>query len=428
MTDQKGVNQGKIPQRRWLHIIPPAILVYIFSFMDRTNIGFAMAGGMSEALHMTAAITGLAAGIFFVGYLFLQVPGGQLAEKGYAKVFITICILAWSVISILTGFVQNAMQLLIVRFLLGVVEGGVWPAVLVIISHWFPQEERGRANSYFIMEVAIASIITGPISGWLVTAYGWRFLFIIEGIISLFLIAVWWPLIDENPQKAKWISEAERNYLVKALAEEQVAIQKEDSNQVSFKQLLSNGTMWKLVLIYFASNTGLYGFAMWLPTILQNLTSSGMTQIGFLSTVPYFACMLGLYLFGKVSDESGNRKKYVAIPLTGFALCFLASSLLRDSTWISFAFLVGCGLFLQAASGSFWTIPTILFPARVVGGSMGMINALGNLGGFFGPFIVGFLTIQFMNVYIGTYFISATLLAGALITLTLPRKTEHKGQ
>lgn len=220
-----------------------------------------MAGGMSAELNMTASISGLAAGIFFIGYLFLQVPGGDLAERGYAKKFIAICILLWSGISIVNGFVESVTQLLIVRFILGFVEGGVWPAVMVIISHWFPQKERGLANSYFIMVLAISSIVTGPISGWLVTMFNWRYLFIIEGCVSLLLILAWWPLIDENPQSAKWLSKEERDYLVTTLAEEQKNISK-DAGHVSFKQMIGHLDMWKLILIYFASTVGLYGFAM----------------------------------------------------------------------------------------------------------------------------------------------------------------------
>lgn len=415
-----------IPSKRWIHIIPPTILVYIFGFMDRTNIGFAMAGGMSETLHMTATLSGLAAGIFFIGYMVLQVPGGALAESGHAKKFIAVSILAWSFMCVLLGFVDTAVHLLILRFLIGVAEGGVWPAILVVISHWFPASERGRANSYFIMNIAIASIITGPISGWLVTAYSWRSVFIVEGLISFLLIFIWWPLISESPAKAKWISKEEKEYLETTLAAEQRELNKGTSNSVSFRDILGSLNMWKLIFIYFAYQTGIYGFAMWLPTIIRDLTSSGMTSIGFLSTIPYFACIVGLYVFGHLSDKSGNRKKYVALPLLGFAVCFLASALLREYTWLSFLFLVGCGLFLQCASGIFWTIPTMLFPAKVAGGSLGIINALGNLGGFVGPFIVGWLTTQFMSIFAGIYFLAAMLLVGFLITLTLPKKTEGK--
>ncbi|WP_200880757.1 MFS transporter [Thermoactinomyces daqus] len=210
-----------LPNRRWLRIIPPAILVYIVAFMDRTNIGFAMAGGMDRELGMTTSLSGLAAGIFFVGYIILQVPGGIIAEKGSAKKFIAWTIIAWGTLATVTGFVQNATQLMILRFLLGVAEGGVWPAILVIISHWFPNEERGRANAFFMMNIAIASIITGPLSGWILSIWNWRMVFIIEGIISLALIFVWLPLISDRPQDAKWISEQERDYLVKRWRTEQ---------------------------------------------------------------------------------------------------------------------------------------------------------------------------------------------------------------
>ena len=147
-----------LPQARWWRIIPPAMLVYIFSFMDRTSTGFAIAGGMEKDLSLSASMAGLVAGIFFIGYVILQAPGGHWAEHYSAKKFIGVSILVWGGLTILCGFTQNALQLLIVRFLVGVAEGGVWPAMLVILSHWFPDKERGRANAFFIMNIAVASI------------------------------------------------------------------------------------------------------------------------------------------------------------------------------------------------------------------------------------------------------------------------------
>ena len=419
-------NIESIPAKRWVRIIPPAILVYIFGFMDRTNIGFAMAGGLSEELQMTATLSGLAAGIFFIGYMVLQVPGGHIAETGSAKKFIAVSILAWSAVSVSLGFVQSATQLLVLRFLVGVAEGGVWPAILVIISHWFPASERGRANSYFIMNVAIAAIITGPVSGWLITNFGWRSVFIVEGGISFLLIFIWWPLISNRPSEAKWISKEEREYLENELTKEQEALNKENDIPTSLGTILKNINMWKLIFIYFFYEVGNYGFAMWLPTILKGLTNSGMTSVGFLSTVPYFAFIAGLYAIGYLSDRSGNRRKYVAIPLLGFAVCFLCSALLKEYTWIAYAFLCGCGFFLQSAAGVFFTLPTMLFPSKVAGDSIGIINALGNLGGFVGPFIVGWLTTQFMTVYAGVYFLVVMLMLGFILTLTLPDKTAGK--
>jgi MFS family permease len=416
-----------IPTARWWRIIPPTILVYIFSFMDRTNIGLAMAGGMNESLGLTASMSGLAAGIFFIGYLVLQVPGGHIAEHGSAKKFIAGTIFVWGGLSMLCGFVQNPTQLLIIRFLLGVAEGGVWPATLVILSHWFPNEERGRANAYFIMNIAIASIITGPLSGWIISSYGWRWVFIIEGIMSILLIFVWWPLISDRPDDAKWISAEEKEYLVTKLREEQeVLIEQNPAKKATYGQIFSDINMWKLILIYFFYQTGIYGFAMWLPTLLKGLTNTGMTNIGLLSMFPYIAMIAGLYWFAQLSDRSMNRRRYTALPMLGFAVCFFASTLFTAQIWLSFAFLVACGLFMQSASGIFWTIPPILFPAEVAGGARGIINALGNLGGFIGPFAVGWLREVFNSYDAGIYFLVVALAAGFLLTLSLPEKTTGK--
>ena len=412
-----------IPNARWWRIIPPAILVYIFSFMDRTNIGFAMAGGMNEALDMTASFSGLAAGIFFIGYIVLQIPGGHIAEHGSAKKFIAWTIAAWGGLSILCGFVQTSTQLLVVRFLIGVAEGGVWPAVLVIISHWFPNEERGRANAYFIMNIAIASIITGPLSGWIISNFGWRWVFIGEGLLSLLLIFVWWPLISDRPEDAKWITPEEKEYLTVKLREEQAALTNQTLVKASYKQIFSDNNMWKLIFIYFFYQVGIYGFAMWLPTLLKSITNSGMTSVGMLSTFPYFAMIIGLYVFAQLSDRSMNRRRYTAMPMFGFAVCFLLSTVFKADVWISFAFLVGCGLFMQSASGIFWTIPPILFPAEVAGGARGIINALGNLGGFIGPFAVGWFRTTLDSYDAGIYFLVIALAAGFLLTLSLPEKT-----
>ena len=174
-----------IPRQRWLRIIPPILITCIISYMDRVNIAFAMPGGMDADLGISATMAGLAGGIFFIGYLFLQVPGGKIAVHGSGKKFIGWSLVAWAVISVLTGLITNQYQLLALRFLLGVAEGGMLPVVLTMISNWFPDAERGRANAIVIMFVPIAGIITAPLSGWIITVLDWRWLFIIEGLFSL---------------------------------------------------------------------------------------------------------------------------------------------------------------------------------------------------------------------------------------------------
>lgn len=411
--------ERSIPRARWLRIIPAAILVYIFSFMDRTNISFAMAGGMNEALGLTAQGAGLAAGIFFIGYVCLQMQAGHWAERGNAKQFIGISILFWGGLSVLCGFVRTPTELLVVRFLTGVAEGGVWPAMLVIISHWFPNEERGRANACFVMNIAIASIITGPLSGWIVGEYGWRWVFIGEGLLTLVLILIWYPLIANRPEDAKWLSAAERDYIVSRLAAERA----HHTGAVSYRAVLRERNLWKLVALYFFYQVGIYGFAMWLPTLLKGLTSEGMAGVGLLSAAPYVAMIGGVLLFGYLSDARGNRRLYVALPILGFAVCFLASTLVAENIWLSYAFLVACGFFMQSASGVFWAIPPMLFAPEVAGGVRGVINALGNLGGFIGPFAVGALRAATSNYDVGIYFLTLMLMAGFFVALRLPLVT-----
>nr|WP_284708146.1 MFS transporter [Sporomusa sphaeroides] len=407
-------------------------MVYIFSFMDRTNLGIAVAGGMSESIGMTASMAGMASGIFFFGYLLLQIPAGHLAEKGSAKKFIAITIAIWGGLSVLTGFVTEVWQLMVIRFLLGVSEGGVWPAMLVMLAHWFPPEERARANAFFIMNLAIACIITGPLSGWIIEQWGWRSVFFVEGVLSIALIFVWWPLIADRPENAKWISPAERDYITRKIQEEHAAV-KSEHGPVSYKSILKDVTLWKLSYIYFGYQVGIYGFIMWLPTILKTLTKGGIAQVGYLSALPYIIALPGLYLFGAWSDKSGDRKPYVALPALGGAICLILSVVFKDQIWISFGWLCAYGFFWQAYQGPFWTLPPMFFPPEVAGGARGIINALGNMGGFVGPFAVGWIVTTWGSMDIGVYVLAFFYITATLLTYTLPtqkkRLIDHnKGQ
>ena len=411
----------KIPQKRWFRIIPPIIIVYIVGFMDRTNIGFAIAGGMSQDLAMSASVTGLAAGMFFIGFLFLQVPGGIIAERKSGKKLIIYAIILWSIIATLGGFVRNVNELLIVRFLLGVGEGCVLPCLLTMLSHWFPNEELGRANALCIMNVPIASIITGPLSGFILTHFNnWRYVFIIEGLISILVLLVWIPMMSDRPDDAKWISKEEKDYINQKMLEQKENLKSKITKKVSLKDLLHNKNMWKLILLNLFYQTGIYGFSLWLPTTIKNLTNSGMGMVGILSIFPYIGTIIGLYVFANLSDKSNNRRKYIIIPLLSFALCLYLSVTFQQHIWVSFAFLVGCGVFLQAAAGVFWTIPPTLFSGEVAAASRGIINALGNLGGFLGPYIVGWF-IQKYSHNAGIYFLVCSLITASLITLSLPK-------
>lgn len=261
---------NKIPKARWLRVITPILIACIISFMDRVNISFAMPGGMDAELGITASMAGLAAGIFFIGYLFLQVPGGSLAVHGSGRKFIACSLIAWAVISILTGFITNQYQLLFLRFALGVAEGGMLPVVLTMVSNWFPDKERGRANAYVLMFAPLGGMITAPLSGLILDTLDWRWLFIIEGALSFVVMLFWWFTISDRPEEAKWLSERERDYLVTELNREREALKAlAPVNNAPLKEVFRNKSIVKLIIINFFYQTGIYGYTLWLPTILK---------------------------------------------------------------------------------------------------------------------------------------------------------------
>ncbi|WJV54360.1 MFS transporter [Prodigiosinella aquatilis] len=416
--------QNTIPHHRWLRIIPPILITCIISYMDRVNIAFAMPGGMDQELGITASMAGLAGGIFFIGYLFLQVPGGKIAVHGSGKNFIGWSLVAWAIISILTGLATHAWQLLTLRFALGVAEGGMLPVVLTMISNWFPDKERGRANAIVIMFVPIAGIVTSPLSGWIIATLDWRWLFIIEGLLSIVILTLWMLTVSDRPQEARWITPAEKNWLIRVLEEEQHTITSNNIKNASLGTVLSEPIIWQLIVLNFFYQTGIYGYTLWLPTILKGLTHSGMEKVGMLAILPFVGAMLGMYAISLLSDRSGKRKVFISLPLLGFALCMLLSVVLKQHIWWSYAALVGCGVFLQAAAGVFWTIPARLFNAELAGGARGVINALGNLGGFCGPYAVGLL-ITYYSKDAGVYCLALSLAVAALLALLLPARCDQ---
>jgi MFS family permease len=419
-----------IPNKRWVRIIPPTIVIYIIAYMDRMNISFAIAGGMNKSLGLSMTSSGLAAGIFFFGYLLLQLPAGHIAEHGSARRYILWTIVGWGGISLLTAFVQNAWQLVGMRFLLGVAEGGIYPAILTIISNWFPTKETGRANAFFLMSLPLSTLITNPVSGWIVANSDWRWLFIMEGCVSLALICVWLPLISDHPEQAKWISKEEKEYLVETLraekAKRQIAFNLASAGGWSYKNLFADKNLWLMVMLFICYTSGQYGYSIWLPTLVRNLTGKSLAIVGWLTALPFVSALAGLYLFGALSDKTRNPRLCTALSLGGFGIFFWFATLFPGQVWLSFALLVLTGVFTKSMQGPFWAMPALLFPPGFSGGTRGVLNALGNLGGFVGPFLFGWLATFTGNMKFGIYGLAFLLLLGSAITMCLPSVTAGK--
>ncbi|MEG3111702.1 MULTISPECIES: MFS transporter [unclassified Pantoea] len=411
---------NKIPGTRWLRVIAPILITCIISFMDRVNISFALPGGMEQDLAITSQMAGIASGIFFIGYLFLQVPGGRIAVNGSGKRFIAWSLIAWMVVSIATGFVTNHYQLLALRFVLGVSEGGMLPVVLTMVSNWFPEKELGRANAFVMMFAPLGGMLTAPVSGMIINMADWRWLFIIEGLLSAVVLLVWLLVISDRPEEARWLPEREREYLIEALSRERAARQsKQPVSKAPLKDVFRNKGLMKLVALNFFYQTGDYGYTLWLPSILKNLTGANMANVGLLAVLPFVATMVGIYLISLFSDRSGKRRMWVMISLFCFAAALLASVILRNHIVAAYIALVVCGFFLKAATSPFWSIPGRIASPEVAGSARGVINGLGNLGGFCGPYLVGIM-IYLYGQNVAVCALAASLVIAGLISLSLP--------
>jgi sugar phosphate permease len=394
---------------RWTRVLGYLLALYIINFIDRNNIGFAVIGGMNKDLHIGNAEAGLSGGIFYLGYILLQIPSGILVEKYDAKTLIMLFSVAWGVVAAATGLVQNGTELLILRFLLGLIDGGVWTMILVVLARWFPGQERATANSIWLTCLPLSFIIMGPISSLLLSTFDWRALFIIEGIPAICLGLLYFARSASRPEDAAWLQPNERARILAEEATQRGGVARGASLAAIFDRrvLLMSAT-------YCFWLVGAAGLFMWVPAIIKSLTNNGVVATGLLSTLPYIAAFVGLLVIGRVSDRTGQRARFVSVSLFGLGL-FLLLSVLVHGAVLSLAFLTCAGFFLFAPHAPFWAIPAELFAAERRGAAMGMISVIGNIGAFTGPYVVGYVREQTGSFMIGALILVGSLWVGALL-------------
>jgi|SRR5215469_5665018 len=373
-------------EQRWLRILSVSFVMYTISYIDRTNVSMGLPA-MSAELHMDPRQAGDAVGIFFWGYLLLQMPAGHLAQHWSAKRVVAILLVAWGLCSVATGLVQTATQFWVMRLVLGLAEGGVWPAVLVLVAHWFPRAERARANAYWMMCLPLSVVISSPLSGWLLMHWNWRVLLIVEGALPFAWLLVWLMTIDDFPKQAKWISTEEREYLEKTLAIE--AADTKPQVRVSYMAALLSPQVLILTVIYFLRNFGSYGSLFWLPTAIGKAKKLSDLTLGNVITIPYVLAAILMVIAAKSSDKTGERRAHMSLTFIVSGASFLGALVTQGSPFLSFSLISLAVAAVYASLGPFWALPTETLPPKVVATAMGLINAIGNLGGYFGPVVVG---------------------------------------
>ena len=416
------MNAATVPQQRWLRIIPPALIMYTISYVDRTNISLGLdpkISTMMRDLGMDPKIAGEAAGIFFIGYILLQLPGGHLASHWSARKVVSLCLVAWGLCAVGCGLTQNYRQFEVMRFLLGVAESAVFPATLVLLANWFPRAERARANSAWMLCQPLAVAASAPITAKLLDVYGWRQMLVLEGLLPFLWLPVWWFSIRDHPREAKWISVEEKNFLETTLKKE--AEQRElPQPKASWFAVLAQPSLFVMIAICFLFNCAAYGC---MTFFTDRLKDQGFTklQYGFLFAVPYIVTAGAMTLTSWHSDKKHERRGHAAVVYVVTGVSLILSVMLSGHFWLSYVLLCLAIPGPFAALAPFWAIPTETLPSNVVGLAMGCVNAFGNVGGFAGPFIVGWVLKEYHSTALAFNALGVALLLCAALAFLLPK-------
>ena len=374
---------------------------------------------MLRDLAMDDRMKGQAAGIFFLGYALLQAFGGHLANRWSAKKLVSLCLIFWGVCAIGCGLAKTFTQFEGARFLLGIAESSVFPAIVVLLAHWFPRAERARANAAWNLCQPLAVAASAPVTGWLLGAYGWQTMLILEGILPFVWLPIWWFLISDHPRDAKWISPAEREFLETTLQRE--AAELEPPQKISVWEWFLRWEIPVMMVINFFHNAQAYGCMTFFTDGLKAKHFTAV-QYGFLFAVPYAVTAVIMILNSWHSDKTRERRGHVAFVYTVSGVSLIASVLTRDHFWLSYAFICLAIPGPFAALAPFWAIPTETMPGNVFGPVIGLVNAIGNVGGFAGPYIVGWLAGLYQSTAIPFNVLGVGMLLAAALAFLLPKE------
>jgi sugar phosphate permease len=409
--------------KRWLRLVPIAFITYSLAYLDRANFGFAAAGGMAEDLNITAAMSSLLGSLFFLGYFFFQIPGAMYAAKKSARKLIFWSLILWGALAMATGMVNNVNALIVIRFMLGVVESAVMPSMLVFLSRWFTKSERSRANTFLILGNPATILWMSILSGYLVDSVGWRWMFILEGFPAIIWAFLWWRLVVDKPADAKWLTNDEKHDLQTQLDIEQQSIKPVKNYGVAFRSRV----VILLCLQYALWCIGVYGFVMWLPSIINAAPDSDIVKTGWLASVPYLLAIICMLTASYFSDKTLRRKLFIWPFLLIGSLAFYGSYLIGTGNfWLSYLLLVIAGGAMYAPYGPFFAVITEVLPRNVSAGAIALINSLGALGSFVGAYIVGYLNGTTGGFGASYIFMAGSLLVSSILTIIAIKSRETK--
>jgi ACS family tartrate transporter-like MFS transporter len=412
---------AKIAFRR---LVPFLLVGYIVAWIDRVNVGFA-ALQMNHQLGFTPAVYGFGAGVFFIGYALFEVPSNLLLYRVGARRWFARIMITWGLLGSAMALVHGATSFYVLRFLLGVAEAGFFPGVIFYLGNWFPSSLRARAVAGFMTANPLSSAIGGPLAGLLLTLdskmglAGWQWLFLIEGIPAVVLGVVVLVYLPDTPADARWLSPEQRAALSERVRREDVAGK---THEATLAGALRHPGVWRLGIIYCLGSVGSYGLILWLPEILKGWSGYSNVVVGFASAIPYIVAAIATVLIGVHSDRTHERRLHAGVPCLIATVGFLGSALVH-SPWLGLVGITLAAVGVFGKNGPFWAIPREFLCGPAAAGGLALINTVGALGGFLGPYAVG-LVRHFSGQFTGGLLVLAgSLLVSGLMTLTLRRES-----
>jgi sugar phosphate permease len=404
-------------------LIPFLFLLYIFAYLDRVNLGLASLQ-MNRALGFSDAVYGFGSGIFFLGYVAFEIPSNVILARVGARRWIARIMISWGLVSASMMLVRSAPAFFALRFLLGVAEAGFFPGVIYYLTRWVPARDRARTIAAFMTATLAAGIIGGPVSGAILSLQGagglagWQWLFLLEGLPSAALGFVVLFVLTERPEDAAWLSTNERTALVSRLREEDSSVSARTHTAAG---ALRSGRVWLLAVVYFTVPVALYAFAFWLPQIIQGAFTGSNFQIGVLSAIPYIVGAIAMMIAGRHSDRTGERRWHIAAAAAICGTAFIATAFVHGLLLSMFTLSVAM-LGLASMFGPFWTFATSFVNGVGAAAGIALINAVGNIGGFVGPYLLGALRDATQSFSVGLILIGTVVVAGGALVLALPER------
>jgi ACS family tartrate transporter-like MFS transporter len=428
-ADLPLAEQRVVIQRVTRRLVSFAFICYVVAYIDRVNIGFA-AADLQRDLGLSATAYGIGGGLFFLGYCLFEIPSNLILERVGARRWIARIMIGWGLVSMAMMFVTGTASFYAARVLLGIAEAGFFPGMVLYFTYWVPASERARTGALFMMAAPIAIIVGAPISESLLALdgalglAGWQWLFLLEGFPAVVLGVVALRVLTDRPEDATWLPPREREWLARTMAAERAT--RAGHRAAAVFDGFRSPKVWLLAMVYFLNTTVTYGIFLWLPKILRDLSGEGGWKLSVMTSIPFAAALIAMVLIGRHSDRTGERKRHVAACALTAATGLVLASFFTNNLWLLVLSFTLSQVGQRSVMSVFWSIPPIVLGGTAAAAGIALINAVGNLGGFFGPTIMGWLRDTTGGYGGGFLVLAGGLVVAASLVLSLRLQPEPR--